>query len=226
MLRLVGGFYLTIDGVPQSLTGMGERVVALLALRGGSAPRPRLAGELWPDRLEQRAVANLRSIVWRLPREVRRHLRSGTQTIAFDDAWWVDVTAAPGILRALRDGALDPADVPESHFRADLLSDCDEPWLTIERERYRQVRLHGLEELARLHLDAGRAERAVEAAHVALDTDPLRESAAFLLIRALVEEGNRHAALDQYRRFEKSLCSELGVEPSESLRALLEGVVD
>ena len=45
-----------------------RRVMAILALRDGPLLRVFVAGALWPDTVDERAAASLRSALWRLHR--------------------------------------------------------------------------------------------------------------------------------------------------------------
>ena len=67
-LTVVGPFELSYDGGTITLPPMLERVVAYLALHRGPAKRPNVAGTLWGDTSETRAMASLRSALWRLRR--------------------------------------------------------------------------------------------------------------------------------------------------------------
>jgi DNA-binding SARP family transcriptional activator len=91
----------------------------------------------------------------------------------------------------------------------------------VERERYRHLRLHALERLCERLTDAGRFERAVEVGQLAVAGDALRETAHRVLIRAHVAEGNRGAALRQYRTYVRLLREELDAEPSPSITGLV-----
>ena len=147
-LQLLGSFAVLVAGQAVAVPPAGQRVLARLALGGGTATRSAVAGTLWPDHPEPRAQANLRGAVWRLPAEVRERLVLGTSTLGLGEAWRVDVTIAEGLAReSVAPGP--PARARAELFRHDLLPDWDEPWLMVERERYRQLRLHALEDLAR-----------------------------------------------------------------------------
>src|SRR5262245_11240073 len=67
-VRLVDGFALSCDGRLVRLPISAQRLVAFLALVDRPIPRPRVAGTLWPDTTDGRAMGNLRSVLWRLRR--------------------------------------------------------------------------------------------------------------------------------------------------------------
>ena len=84
---------------------------------------------------------------------------------------------------------------------------------TLDRERFRQIRLHLLETLCEELLEAGRYAQAIEAGYAAVCGEPLRESAYRALIRAHLAEGNTSEAIRQYERFRELLKRELDLEP-------------
>ena len=65
-LDLIGGFALTIDGTVIEVADPARRLLAFLALHRKPVPRLFVAGSLWPDKTESRALANLRSALWTL----------------------------------------------------------------------------------------------------------------------------------------------------------------
>ncbi|WP_157728662.1 AfsR/SARP family transcriptional regulator [Actinopolymorpha singaporensis] len=225
-LRLLGRFAVAVDGSSLSVSRTGQRLLARLALNEGVEDRGVLAGALWPEHAGARAQANLRGAVWRLPAALHRRLRLGAGMLAFDDGWDVDLHASERLAGAAApDLSRRPDGLPASSvFRHDLLPDWDEPWLLLHRERYRQLRLHALENLARQHLDANRPFDAADCALLAIASEPLRESAQRLLVRSHLAAGNRAAALASYERFRRLLADELGVVPGPELTDLVRGV--
>lgn len=219
-LQLLGQFRLHVAGQQMVVAATGQRLLAGIALSGGVAQRVRLAGTLWPDSSNGRAFANLRGALARLPTRLRPEVVSTSSTVGFTEAWSVDVDEAARAARELRDRD-DPADCDCLLFAHDLLPDWSEDWLLVQRERHRQLRLHALEDLARIQLQAGDALTAVDTALQAVSADELRESSQYLLIEAHLAAGNRAAALRQYGRFRRALCAELGVEPSGATRELV-----
>ena len=220
-LQLLGNFAVLVAGSAVAVPPAGQRVLARLALGGGTATRSAVAGTLWPDHTQARAQANLRGAVWRMPAAVRRRLVLGPSTVALGDGWDVDVADAERLARGL------PAPEQETcaeRFRHDLLPDWDEPWLLVERERYRQLRLHALEDLAEAELASDCPLGAVDRALLAVTAEPLRESAQALLLRGHLAAGNRAAARAGYDAFRALLAAELGVAPSAELSALVAGL--
>jgi DNA-binding SARP family transcriptional activator len=105
----------------------------------------------------------------------------------------------------------------------DLLPDWYEDWVLLERERYRQLRLHALDRACDLRIRQGRYGEALEIALSEVTAEPLRETAYRFLVRIHLAEGNLYEAVKQYRTYAAQLKLELGAQPSESMRKLLDG---
>jgi DNA-binding SARP family transcriptional activator len=220
-LRLIGGFRVSIDAVDIRLPRSEQRLLALLALRDGDHSRSVLAGDLWPDATRD-PRANLRGVVLRLDERVRDHVVVRADSLDLTESWDVDTRIAIAAARDLEGDELPCPRWPLAElYCADLLPDWDEWWLQAERECYRQTRLHALERLAARALRDGWPDRAVELSLRAVDAEPLRESAQYLLIASYFGAGNRAAAVGQYRRFAKQLDDELAVTPGAALEELV-----
>jgi DNA-binding SARP family transcriptional activator len=224
-LSLLGGFELSCGGTDVAVSRSGQRLLALLALQARPLERLWVAGTLWLDATEERAGASLRSALWRLPQPQGAAVVQATPThlrLARDLA--VDVHELAGRAEGLDapapppdDGALDP-----SALSKDLLPDWYEDWVVLERERFRQLRLHALEALCRRLTEAGRFGAAVQAGLAAVAGEPLRESAHRSLIQAHLAEGNPGEAVRQYHLYRRLLAGELAIEPSAAIRVLVQ----
>ena len=117
---------------------------------------------------------------------------------------------APGDL------GVDPGPIAE----LELLPGWYDDWVLAVRERLQLRLLHALEALSRLLRRAGRPAAAVEAMHVAVLAEPLRESGQRALIEAHQAAGDWIAARRQYDAFRSILRREIGVEPSPELTAV------
>lgn len=215
-VQMLGGFLLLVDRTPVDLAPVTQRLVALLVLRGRSG-RSRLAGTLWPDAPEAKALACLRTGIWRLNRVARGIIVSSATAVELSSQVEIDVrryisTASD----RMRSNSPTPAtDVHSIGYEGDLLPDWDEPWLLTDRERLRQMRLHLLEEQAQRQASDGHFGLALEAAYSVLAVDPLRESAHRLIIGVHLAEGNAAEAHRAFRACRSVLATDLGVEPSD-----------
>ena len=222
-VNLIGGFSLELARQPVRLAHGAERLVAYLAIEGRPAPRSHVAGTLWPDVSEARAMGSLRSSLWRL-RHIRRRVVDATGPhLELSRDVEVDVRALSRVAHGLIDRAddLDLGELDRLATVDELLPDWSDDWVIIERERLRQLRLHALEHLCHELTAAGRFGRAIELGLAAVAAEPLRESAHRELIKAHLAEGNRIEAIRQYSRYERLIRDELDLGPSLEMTELL-----
>jgi DNA-binding SARP family transcriptional activator len=223
-LSLLPRFAIGIDDRPVTLGSRSERVLAYLAIQGGSSHRATVAGTLWPDTTGERALSSLRTVLWNLAQLGVPLVNVTPTTLTLRPEVTVDMREATDRARSLIDGSRDITDVPETIqlLRQEMLVDWAEDWMIVEQERFRQLRLHALEELGAQLIEMGRYAQAVVAALDAVGCDPLRETAHLLLMRVYLAQGNRCAAINQYRSCARVLHDELGLRPSRTMTALLQ----
>jgi len=223
-LRLLGGFELCVGTRPVTLSLGPQRLLAYLALHGRPTTRSSVAGTLWPEAAEDRAAANLRSTLWRIRRTGLPLVSSSGAHLRLEPSVHLDVHESIGAARRILDAGATDADLdllPDVALGGDVLPDWDDDWALLERERFRQIRLHALERRCDLLRSAGRTGEAIEAALAVVAAEPLRESAHRALIRAHLAEGNRVEALRQFALYRRLMRDELGLEPSPDVMALL-----
>jgi DNA-binding SARP family transcriptional activator len=218
----MGGLELVYKRNPVGLPASAQRVLALVALRRRPLSRLYVAGQLWLDSSEERAGASLRSALWRLQRAADGVLETSGRELSLARWVEVDVDRFTALAHELVEGRrLGPAEVGELCGSDDLLPDWYEDWVGIERERFRQVRLHALETLCRRLTAEGRFDEALEAGLAAVTAEPLRESAHRAMIGMHLAEGNLVEAVRQYDACERLMSIALGVRPSRQIASLL-----
>jgi DNA-binding SARP family transcriptional activator len=211
---------------PLRVSGPGERVLAYVAVVHEQRPvrRTTLAERLWPDAPPARAAQSLRSVLWRLPRPRGRALLTGRETtVQLNPEVDVDLWEAEALVQTLRDEDA-PAVVAEPDLgplQEDLLPDWNEEWLDVQRESWRQQRLHALERCARALCARGAYHDALTAGLGAVRSEPLRESAHRRVIEVHLAEGNHAEALRQYDGYRRLLAAELGLPPSAEIRRMV-----
>lgn len=223
-VTLLGGFNLSYGGRDVVLPMGGQRLVAILALRGRMS-RSRLAGALRPETTEQRAHASLRTGIWRVNQAAFDLVVARNGQVGLDTRARTDV--ADLVRRSVAVMGGDEVDIVALYTGAlggELLPDWDDPWLSDERERLRQLRLHMLESVADRLTVAGQFGLAIEVAFSVLQADMLRESAHRALVRAHLAEGNVAEARRAYAACERLLDRELGVAPTVAMTGLLAGI--
>jgi DNA-binding SARP family transcriptional activator len=226
-LRLMGGFDLRLGGQIVPLPLNARRVLALLAVRERPQTRTGVAFTLWMDTTQSRALANLRSTLWKIGPEREQLIRGSGERLWL--APHVDVDFARVVEQAKRligpdtDLSVDDANVDE--LAGELLPEWDEEWLRDEQERLRQLRVHALEALCSRLGNGGRGAEAVCAGQAAVSAEPLRESAQLVLINAHLAEGNVFEARRQFEIYQGLLWRNLQILPSERMTTLLAGAL-
>ena len=225
-LTMLGGFSLWCRGQRVNLPPSAERVVAYLALHDGPATRPNVAGTLWLDVPEDRAMANLRSALWRLRRPGVPVVETFGEHLELAADVAVDFRELSAAAKGLLEGSVpdDAIQLERLAFGGELLSDWYEDWILVEREHFRQIRLQALEHIAAELARLGRFGRAIEVALAAVATEPLRESAHRALISIHMAQGNRNEAVRQYCSYRRLMQDELGIEPSSQIDDLMQGI--
>jgi DNA-binding SARP family transcriptional activator len=222
-LRLTGAFTLHRDGQPIHLSISAQRVVAFLALSDSPTLRSHMAGSFWPDVSEDRAMANLRSVIWRTRGPAH-------DILGVDDGQLVlrsDVIVDTRELRRIALGILAASETDyvvgfeDLLHAAEILPDWSDEWVVVDRERFHQLRLHALERLSSRLAATSRYGLAVEACLAVLAAEPLRESAQRQLIEVYLSEGNRVEALRQYSSYQRVIREEVGAEPSREITDLV-----
>src|SRR3954469_25949475 len=226
LVHVLGGLSLTCEGRRLAVPPVSRRLLAYLALHPGGVDRRMAASVLWPEVEDGRAAGNLRSALWRLQ-------QGGCPLITAEQSWLglrddVDVDLAQleawatrvlGHAAAPGDLGVDPGPIAA----LELLPGWYDDGVLAVRGRLQMRLLHALEELSRLLRRAGRPAAAVEAMHVAVLAEPLRESGQRALIEAHQAAGDWIAARRQYDAFRSILRREIGVEPSAELTAVARG---
>lgn len=222
-VALAGDFELVVDGRTVSVPHAVERVLAYLALAARTVSRQRLASALWPDLCYVRASKNLRTALWRVQRAGPGILSADMSRVRLAPGVSVDVVDLLARAKKLISNpcaeTLTVATVLIE--KPALLPDWDDEWLSPDRENYRTVRLEALETAARDLLDQRRLAEALLAGLAVVRSDPLRESARRLVIETQIAQGNVADAVRGFLDYRRGLRSELGLEPSRALTAMI-----
>lgn len=141
-LNLLGEFVVYRDMEQLALPPSCRRLVALTALKRKPLDRNWVCETLWPGSPPNRAVASLRSALWRLrPMGADALLTVRPQDVSLAPHVWVDWHEVTRLadLRAARGGVADPALKALLH-EGDLLEGWTDRWCTAEREQLRDLR--------------------------------------------------------------------------------------
>ncbi|WP_217159779.1 AfsR/SARP family transcriptional regulator [[Mycobacterium] fortunisiensis] len=144
-LNLIGEFAVYRDREPLALPPSCRRLVALAAVKRGELHRGWVCDLLWPGSPPHKAVASLRSALWRLrPVGADALLVVRHQYIRLAPEVKVDWHEAMAWHEATSDGrgasAVDHPDLYRLLRGGDLLEGWTDAWCIAERDRYRAVR--------------------------------------------------------------------------------------
>ena len=223
-IRLLGAFSVSVDDRSVALPSNAQRVLGFLAVSGLEQPRDSIATHLWPGASPDRAMSNLRTALWRVRRAHPEIVCAGRDSVRLEEDVAVDYDVLTARARRIiaDDGAGDAViDLEPYLLEIELLPGWDEEWLLMDRERYRQLRIHALESLSERLTTRGLFGRAIDVACAAIRVEPLHESAHAALIAAHMAEGNRTEAFRHFRSYSHLLAEETGLSPSPQLERLL-----
>ncbi len=251
-INLIGQLQVLLDGSPvKSLESVKVRaLLAYLAVESDHAhARSSLVGLLWPDYPEESARHNLRQALFNLrtslgdqnakapyftiTRDAVQMNRESDYSLDLDQLNHYFSTYPENLPQNKEDYATHAANLEEmvklyrGEFLQDLCVDDStefEEWLVVQRESLHQRILEAHTYLAKYYELQGDYPDARRHAARQLDLDPWREEAHRQMMRILVLDGQRSAALAQYETCKKVLANELDVEPSAETRELYEQI--
>lgn len=243
-IRLLGVPTIERDGKPLP-PFKSRKVLALLAylaLNPGAHTRSHLAGLLWSNCPEKKALDNLRFALWNWTEVL------GTPVFEADRvavAWRAppDVVLDTDEFTRLLQSGKSAINCAHTHrhlrvwqrlaelYRGDLLAGFELPndvlfneWLERERTRLREYALDALYRLAQFYLAQHRWFDAIHTLRRLLQFDPWREEAHRLLMLALARNGQRTAALAQFATCKQMLATEFGIPPTAQTIHLYERI--
>jgi DNA-binding SARP family transcriptional activator/tetratricopeptide (TPR) repeat protein len=252
-LTLLGGFEATLDAEPVAgfVTNKDRALLAFLAIEAFRPHRrPELAAMFWPDASEKKAAHSLSQGLLHLRKALggsgsasAPFLLITPQDVQFNgfSDYHLDVARFRELL-SLSDRHVhaDPADCGTCHkwleeaaalYRGDLLAglflpSCEkfEEWRLVQQEDLHHQALEALEQLASYCERRSDWSLAQEYARRQITLEPWRETAHYQLMRALVQNGQKSAALKQFGSYTQILSDELGLEPSGEIRKLYEQI--
>ena len=233
-VELLGPLRLAVDGKTVDVRGPKRRaVLAMLALaEGRTVPVDFLVDALWPSEVPESGRQALHSHVSRL----RGHLGpaagrletwpDGYRLVLEDDD--LDVTRARTLLASARARlGHDPAGAStllreaRALWRGPVLADLtDVVPIATAIEECAQLHREVTDALISSAIAAGQTATILGLASASLATDPLREPAVLLLMRALAADGRAPEALRAGREYRRRLADETGLDPSPELDQL------
>lgn len=154
-MSLLGDFAVHHGDRHVTLPPAAQRLVAIVAMKRRPVHRLWVCAKLWPNAHTPRAVASLRSALWRLrPAGAGPLLTVDPQYLQLSPDVYVDWHHATDLIDLLLDGNDDEQLISEllPLLRAgDLLDRWLESWVTADRDRFHATRKVALQRIADRH---------------------------------------------------------------------------
>ena len=231
LCRTLGPVDVSVDGGPAAPDLIWRKHLALLIYLARSPRRARsrdhLVGLLWGDRTEAAARHSLSEAL----RVIRRSAgeasveTAGGQVRLAAGVVEVDVDQLEALAGAERWEAAAELIAGEflEGFAVPGASEFED-WLAAEREAWRRRSVEILVRGSETLTQTGRTHDASALAARALALEPTSERALGATLRCLTLAGDRAGALELFERFQTRLAEQVGAEPGEETRALVERV--
>ena len=226
-VSLVPGFACQRNLDVIDLGDIQQKLVAALALAGGSVQREDLAYRFWPGVPVIRAMARLRQTLWRLNKATCGQLITASpSTVSLTSQVQVDYHSAKGLMSPMARHDTQIQDDREllaawGTLRHPLLPGWDHDWLMPFQESWEMWRVQALERLAQTFLHRGQHALVLEFADAAARIDPLREGPRRAAIQSCLQADEIADAHRRYRQYQQLLRDELGVSPSDAIPRML-----
>jgi DNA-binding SARP family transcriptional activator/ABC-type branched-subunit amino acid transport system substrate-binding protein len=239
-LRILGPVEVRVGGRLVELRGNKQRaLLAILLVRANEVVSPdAIIEQLWGDEPPATATKTLQAHVSRLRATFEEAGAEAEGLSLQTHRHGYRLVVPPGILDAslfadaLEQGRRELADGDPGTARATLaraldlwrgpaLADlADEPFAQVEIARLEELRSEAIEERVEADLALGRHRQLIAELEPVVATDPLRERPRGQLMLALYRSGRQADALHVYQQGRRAFAEDLGVEPSLTLQAL------
>ncbi len=253
-ISCLGDFTISLAGKPITANFDTDKTRALLIYLVVEAahahPRQRLAGLLWPDQPEERALQNLRQRLSQLRKLLGDGLAANPPFLLTtrDSVQWnpacdflLDTAAFERTLnQAYRHyqrrggtGSLVIRTLKKAlqHYTGEFLerfnlydSDLFEEWAALQREKFNRMAVETLAMLADYYEQRGENSLARQAALRLVALAPWEETAQAQIMRLFAADKQWSAAQNQYALLRRYLRQQVGVEPTGDTAALFEQI--
>ncbi|MCP5099494.1 MAG: tetratricopeptide repeat protein [Chloroflexi bacterium] len=236
---LLGQTVLSKNGVPltQFRSQKEAALLIYLAHTKQSHQRGFLADLLWESSSTKQALTNLRTVLARLRKQVGDALLITRTSVSLTQENQQQVDSVILLQTLATVGQIDTAEKATTlqnaikTYHGDFLTDFHlskasqfNEWAIGTREHIRRQVIAAYNKLGQYAQSTGDVEQGIAIAHRWLQVDALDESAHTLLIRNLLEAGNKQAAIAHYDHSVKLLQTELGIAPPVTMTALIKDV--
>ena len=225
-VQLLGGFRLVYgDSIVTGLktTRLQSLLAYLILHRNIPQSRQRLAFLFWPDTSEEQARNNLRNLLHFLRRALpdsEKFLLADTQTLQWNPQAYIAFDVDQFTQAVTQSSSRLELQQAIQFYSGDLLPDCYDDWVQLEREQLRERFIGALEQLIQSLENEREYSLAISYAQRLLQTEPLREETYRQLMQLYAANGERAKALHTYHSCVTLFKRELEVEPGSDIEML------
>ncbi|HML20214.1 MAG TPA: BTAD domain-containing putative transcriptional regulator [Aggregatilinea sp.] len=227
-LRWLGYPVVTLDAAPVKLeTRKATALLALLSVEPKAHAREAAAAMFWPEHSQQRALRNLRRLLFSLNRSLPDCLIIDHDAVMLAPGFRVDVAEFRAAVEAAQRIPLEDLEDAVNRYGGDFLQsfnlpDCPafDEWQYFQREQLRRDLGAALGTLAQTYAARGMIEQAVQTACHRVSLDPLDDRAQHDLMALYAGTGQRSAALRQFEVYAALLNTELHQQPDGAIASL------
>jgi two-component SAPR family response regulator/Tfp pilus assembly protein PilF len=105
-------------------------------------------------------------------------------------------------------------------YEGQYLSDVDDDWVLVERERLKVIYTSALENLAQEYLDTNQLLECLDTCNLAIAQNRYNETIYQLEMRAYAAQGDRASVSRRYKEYKTILADDLGLAPSEETESV------
>jgi DNA-binding SARP family transcriptional activator len=224
-VQLLGKFEMLLDGnICNVHSRPAQSLLAFLLLNSGTPHRrEKLSGLLWPDAGDSIARRNLRQALWQLRSAAGDSqafcLQSDMLTITFT------LTSSCQVDAAMLKNIPPQTSTEEltrilSVYKGELLPGFYEDWVTLEREHLQSIYDHNMGLLLERLVDTDHWHDILNWGETWIAFGNIPEPAYRALMLAHKALGDLPAMQDVYRRCQRAMQRDLGIQPSKETRNL------
>jgi DNA-binding SARP family transcriptional activator len=212
----------TQEAIWSGRTSARALFLLLLFAPDRQASRSKLAGILWPETEENKALESLRSALKVLRKVLStaggevliETTKSDLLKLADQSRLWVDIDAFETLIEQANQQpeVLSLWQQASTYWQGELLAEdkrhewVTHPWITVRRKKLQAARRRMIRHLAQGYLLAGQRARAEAVLSTHIATFPTDQDALYLLMKLLIEEGCFDEARSYYEHCQRTLA--------------------
>jgi DNA-binding SARP family transcriptional activator len=246
-INCLGRLQMTHNGkhLPALRSGIEQTLLTRLLLNSGRPIlRKKLIQSFWPSSQEAAAKNCLNVAISHLRAYLKREFQSKAQIVFYDQSYSIqseciihsDVQLFTALYERAKQAesqghnktAISTYQQMSSLYRGHFLENInrENKWTEDQQMLYKETYLDCLGRLSTLLMNQSQYMPAVQAAEKILQIDPCVELAHRRIMKAYKLQGQRSKAIRQYILCQKTLSSELGLEPDADTKALFRKLIN